>query len=349
MSINKRIEWLDSLRGISALLVFTLHFWLRVREKIPNNFIYKIIDNIVFGYLDFGKIGVVTFFLISGYVIPISLVKNTVKKFSISRFFRLYPAYWAVIGLSILLNPFEISQLPKLLANLTMFQKFIGFEDLVGVFWTLQIELVFYILCIVLHLYKKLYKPQNVILVYCLIVVSFIASFFRFYLEKKIPVALFLALCVMFLGMCYRYFEEDNKHTFINRSKSLTFVFIIFLLPITILAYSVDLGNEETWYRYFNSYIFAIILFAFFMNFEMSNSFLTFIGKISYSFYLVHTVIMDYLLLSFPDISIYTFFIVSIGLIGVISIMSYKYVELFFLNVGRNMINKLNIEKDTYN
>lgn len=43
-----------------------------------------------------GRLGVIIFFLISGYLIPFSF-KNKHKpiiKFAISRIFRLYPLYW---------------------------------------------------------------------------------------------------------------------------------------------------------------------------------------------------------------------------------------------------------------
>ena len=37
-----------------------------------------------------------------------------------------------------------------MLANLTMLQQFAGIENVIGLYWTLQIELIFYGLCVLL-------------------------------------------------------------------------------------------------------------------------------------------------------------------------------------------------------
>lgn len=54
--------------------------------------------------MDLGRIGVVVFFAISGFIIPTSLNHRSlhpVRKFLISRLFRLYPLYWISIILGI--------------------------------------------------------------------------------------------------------------------------------------------------------------------------------------------------------------------------------------------------------
>lgn len=83
---KKRLIWLDSLRGIAAIFVVILH---------------NLLESVTFGYFDIGKIGGAIFFLISGFVIPISLYKKSIKQFIVGRFFRLYPAYGASILLAI--------------------------------------------------------------------------------------------------------------------------------------------------------------------------------------------------------------------------------------------------------
>src|SRR5260370_804687 len=49
-----------------------------------------------------GPLGVALFFLVSGFVIPISLEKVRWKEFLIQRVFRLYPTYWAGLTLTCL-------------------------------------------------------------------------------------------------------------------------------------------------------------------------------------------------------------------------------------------------------
>jgi len=61
---SSRLQWIDSLRGIAAIMVVVLHLWLFVRNNvnIPVNIYTKFISFFVSDFFDFGKIGVVVFF-----------------------------------------------------------------------------------------------------------------------------------------------------------------------------------------------------------------------------------------------------------------------------------------------
>lgn len=48
---------------------------------------------------DVGEVSVALFFLISGFVIPMSLRKLTTPQFAFARFLRIYPSYFASIAL----------------------------------------------------------------------------------------------------------------------------------------------------------------------------------------------------------------------------------------------------------
>ncbi len=147
-----RMPVLDILRGLAALAVCLFHFgndglWSRV----PGGFVFES------GYL-----GVYAFFVISGFVIPHSLVgkEHTVSnygRFLIRRFLRLQPAYVAallvVIGLWIgsSMTPGFKGQVPHfafhyLLTNFTLTCDFTGEPWLLVVAWTLAIEAQYYLL-----------------------------------------------------------------------------------------------------------------------------------------------------------------------------------------------------------
>jgi len=106
--------------------------------------------------LNYGSFGVGLFFVISGFVIPYSLVAYDVKAFLIGRFFRIYPTFWcgvlisaaaalagaAIFGVNI---PFATKELVKhMLAPL---RPVLESRPVDGVVWTLEIELYFYALC----------------------------------------------------------------------------------------------------------------------------------------------------------------------------------------------------------
>lgn len=138
-----RVGELDALRGLAALGVVAYHYTTFYAQEVGH------VDPLPFGFAA-GNYGVHLFFLISGYVIFMTLERTRdAMDFVVSRFSRLYPAYWAAIGITAAVV-FAIG-LPEqrlapygLLLNLTMVQQFLGAEHLDGSYWTLQVELFFY-------------------------------------------------------------------------------------------------------------------------------------------------------------------------------------------------------------
>ncbi|WP_295991373.1 acyltransferase [Rugamonas sp.] len=143
MSAAGRLTALDSLRGLAAMMVVLFHYTTRYGE--------------LFGHsappsatLPWGYLGVNLFFMISGFVIFMTLEK-TVRPmdFIVSRFSRLYPAYWGAVALTwavvavLGLPGKEVGPLTALL-NLTMLQGLMHVAAVDGVYWTLEVELLFY-------------------------------------------------------------------------------------------------------------------------------------------------------------------------------------------------------------
>jgi len=98
-----------------------------------------------------GHYGVELFFVISGFVILMTLERSrTWRDFTFSRFSRLYPSYWAVVCLTVLLA--WTMELPRrfwfggFVVNLTMIQTFVRWPHLDEVSWSLAVELGFYVL-----------------------------------------------------------------------------------------------------------------------------------------------------------------------------------------------------------
>ncbi|MFD0504798.1 acyltransferase family protein [Streptomyces chiangmaiensis] len=100
-------------------------------------------------FATYGSLGVQFFFLISGFVICMSSWGRSMGDFFRSRVARLYPAYWVAIVLvtaaSIIL-PVVVEPLrsDEILVNLTMLQQPMGVPRVLGVDWTLWVELRFY-------------------------------------------------------------------------------------------------------------------------------------------------------------------------------------------------------------
>ncbi len=143
-----RIRILDGFRLFAALLVVSWHYTafghgsdLKPYASVP--FLYPVSA--------YGWLGVELFFLISGFVICMSSIGHTLGEFVTSRITRLYPAYWIGIVLTttvLVLWPIERSSIPmsNVLLNLTMMQSGFGVRSVDSVYWTLWVELHFYVL-----------------------------------------------------------------------------------------------------------------------------------------------------------------------------------------------------------
>jgi peptidoglycan/LPS O-acetylase OafA/YrhL len=131
---GKRLGWLDALRGWAALVVVWFHLSPSVLG--PERHLA------VFRHIDLGKYGVLLFFLVSGYVIPMSLERHgDLRRFWIGRLCRIYPAYLATIVVVAALGAWR----GGLLGHASMLLEPLGLRGAVRVFWTLSYEMIFYL------------------------------------------------------------------------------------------------------------------------------------------------------------------------------------------------------------
>ncbi|WP_202637798.1 acyltransferase family protein [Bailinhaonella thermotolerans] len=142
---------LDLLRFGAAFAVLCVHYltthrglWgKRGTEVFPE----------VAGAAQLGNLGVQLFFVISGFVILMSVQGRGVGDFAVSRVARLFPAYWLSVAAFavVYLATSLASTSPRIgardyLTNLTMMQAGVGAGNADVVYWTLWVELRFYVL-----------------------------------------------------------------------------------------------------------------------------------------------------------------------------------------------------------
>lgn len=137
-----RLDQIDVLRGFAALWVLLSHYlshWDDYLGPVP-----------LFVHGPWGIHAVELFFVISGFVIFLTLKRcHSVLDFAVLRFSRLYPAYWASILGVALLSVLLFHTKPwigGILTNLTMVQEFLGFKNIDNVYWSLTVELAFYLI-----------------------------------------------------------------------------------------------------------------------------------------------------------------------------------------------------------
>jgi len=164
---RERIFELDVLRGLAALSVLLFHYTRKYAD------IYGHANDPLFLW-SHGHYGVHFFFLISGFVIFMTLTRTKrPMDFVISRFSRLYPAYWAAAAITF--TVVLIFGLPKreapwvdALVNLSMLQEAFGYKHIEGAYWSLQAEVFFYGWMFLLYLTRTLRFIVPIFLVWVL-------------------------------------------------------------------------------------------------------------------------------------------------------------------------------------
>lgn len=144
--LNQRLESIDGLRGIAAFLVVIGHYFTAFYgfNKVKLDLLTYKSYQILFPFSD---IGFSLFFIISGFLIFATIEKNSAKKFVVNRFSRLFPTYWLCVVLTTIVIYFldeNRNSIVQFFGNLTMFQRFLGIKHIDGVYWTLEVELIFY-------------------------------------------------------------------------------------------------------------------------------------------------------------------------------------------------------------
>jgi peptidoglycan/LPS O-acetylase OafA/YrhL len=151
--MHGRLRVVDSLRFVAALAVVFFHY--TGRDSVAWGESVRDVFPFLSRFTVYGGFGPYLFFMISGFVILMSTWGRSVPSFLGSRVGRLYPAYWFAVvftGLVLVTNQdllgaaWDAVGPAGAVLNLTMFQTAFGVEHLDGAFWTLWVELKFYLL-----------------------------------------------------------------------------------------------------------------------------------------------------------------------------------------------------------
>ena len=171
---SKRLPFIDALRGIAAMWVVIFHIGeggqiATLQAVIPAWF------NAAF--FKAGHFGVPIFFVLSGFVIALSIGSDRVTagytgRFALRRAIRLDLPYWASIAITLAFVATKARMLPdtgvpiataaQVLAHMFYLQDFIGFKPINTVYWTLAFEIQFYLMfCALLAVAHTFRSDEN--------------------------------------------------------------------------------------------------------------------------------------------------------------------------------------------
>lgn len=310
-----KVHFVQDLRAIGSLMVIFNHyirvFWtgqpavqgLLLMKQAPDNIgaitaaTFPFYNYFFFNkYIDYGWLGVAIFFLISGFVIPFSLNRQKPKEFLLTRFFRIYPAYWGASMVTLIVlyitgrywgysatYPFGVIWRQILLLRDVLGS--IGFD---GISWTLEIEVKFYLICILLYRYKdKLLSYFSISVIIC-----FVAYYIQgMHATGIIKWDYFIPLdscfiIYMFIGVVFNFLYRK----LISNSTAIIYTTALFILSTIAFHYGL-MANILGQYLF--NYLIAILIFTvgyYYKDKIKGNKIFNFLADISYSLYAVHGV-----------------------------------------------------------
>ncbi|MCV3216503.1 acyltransferase [Plectonema radiosum NIES-515] len=290
--------FVDGLRGIAVLWVILFHASLDKRLAVLTSILPDWFVAVVFNW---GHFGVPIFFVLSGFVIAHSLREARINlayfgRFTLRRLARLTPPYYVSIVVTLgfaLLSSYikgeafapgkEPLSFGRLLAHLFYLQDIFQLVHINDVYWTLCIEIQFYLVfCALLGLAQWLSYSRNLRFSGAVVFVpaALAAALFPMgVFEDTGRPMIFLPLWYAFLLGVFAYWSWHDK-----------------LKPIYFYFYSallVTAGAINSTTFSIVSVIVAILLLqagqANCMEVLLKWRWLQFLGKISYSLYLTHT------------------------------------------------------------
>lgn len=319
------------MRGLAASSVVARHFFAHL------------VDPAILALFDPGVFGVTVFFCVSGFIIPQSVRPGTdrLNRFVIARIFRLYPAYWIslIVGVAVYGGHFL-----SIAANATMLQRFFGAHDLLGVYWTLQVEIIFYIFVALTLVFDVFNRPRIVIgmaLLNALIAVGF--GMIRYYLGHKTPMHLPIGLSFILLGNAFGLMKAQAIPP--RTMLALGSVVYMLLLVSFVFGFRRDWGDGESVSRYLITDTAALAFFyAFAVRERLNLRVLAWLGLISYPLYLLHEPIRVLAVRQMPPKwEIFGLFFALAAIILISAAMHYL-VEQPFVRLGRR-VSKLDWRK----
>lgn len=348
-ALPNRLLAFDGLRALAIFMVFNVHF---VGKFISVNYYSTGLMFDVLSTLNAGHIGVDLFFILSGYLIFMSLSKVTdfdfkgFVHFFTKRAFRLIPAHAVVLGYITLRYHAELSDFFANVIFIPIFDS--SYLNLNHVTWSLAYEWIFYIVISLMFLVKtKLnveFRFSKYLDIVCLTVLSLTAAYFLDFSVARM-------LCFS-LGSTLYVFSASGKRipSVFNRTSTFAALCIAVAAHTAIWAlYCKLMSPLEIEIYYLSVGLTWLLLTISVLNNQVGNSIfsskiLVIIGQCSYSFYLVHQTVMNECLkyIGWPtsDFEILGYLMFYFFLSFIVSYILYRIIELPIANGCRRFLSR---------
>ena len=352
--MQHKILFADQLRALAIFFVLLAHyfgvFWYDPSILHYTNISPYLVDRTVpayvpfvnptfIPYLNWGPLGVDIFFLISGFVIPISLERYTWKQFAIQRILRLYPTYFVgfLFLVSMILlsayyfhNPFMYHWSTIVKHAIIGGRELASLPSIDTVVWTLEVELKFYILSAIFIVW---FKKKS-------LYIFFIPAMLALLLYYMLP-TFFTTIHViyMYIGTVFYYHFRSQVQT---RYAVVIAVCIFLLFSIVYFLLGKGYFPEAYLYQMVANGIYALAIFtlAYYLRRKFTyNRYIGFVSGISYPFYVIHSVSGYVLMFIGIDLGLSPALSMMIALCIIVSVayLLHRYIEIPSQRLGKKL------------
>lgn len=336
--MKERISYLDGHRGLAILLVLLYHAYSRWSEVVPYGDEFKYSPLFSNGWL-----GVNLFFMISGFVILMSLERSSsFTEFIYRRWLRLFPAM-LICSLLVFFTadffherPAGSPVLRDLLPGLTFiepswWQQILASSQglLEGAFWSLFVEFKFYIVASLAFFWFG--RKAQVAILFGLFIATKAAKLVYVYE----PVYILYVINKLFHQLSFGYFgwfaSGAAFYMYVSTSEKKWLFSGIFMALVSSVLVRNNIYTSSTIVAVIISLFFAASVYFERVQMMLGNRILLFLGFVSYPLYLLHENMMVSMIVKlgnhFPQSLQFALPLIPVLLISGLAYIIAKYLE----------------------
>ncbi len=339
----KNINFISLLRVFSICLVMWSNMVTLILDGLnynwyPLQFIRNYFSKPLVLFQDFGSLGVMLFFLCSGFIITYVAQSETLREFILKRIMRIYPGlifsvtiFWIIQKIFTTLTS-NITYwgefgIKEWIYGATLINYFRGLPNVInGVTWILIIEVIFYIICIFTYYFLKKKPILEILIMMAISILSIITA--TNFGEAWYGIASSISyLVIIIFGQILYYYWNKN----IKLKTTLILICINYIILIKKIAFfSPELYTGPSFMAVSFMLAFLIFIIGFLLNDKIKiNKVLSTIEKLSYALFLNHLPISQlFIPFLFPILGYNISLLITALIVVSLSILQYKCIDL---------------------